>query len=399
MKFSKIFMVLAGPALILAASCNKTQELDYDIVPGNALYAPEDGTEIDLTTGVTTTFEWATSIAEVYGYVGYEVLIDKEIGDFSNPVATLASSLTGSSTTLSVSATDLNIVASNAGIEAAGTGTLKWTVRASKGIGGSVYSQVNRFTVIRQNSMVPLPEAVTLAGAATEDPENGIPMVVSPGIDKVAALDGTFECYTRLGSGEFTVTDDLGRYYRLNSDGSVTNTETPETSTMPDGEGLYRIQILFDGMVWTAQKISKVELQAASSDVLGGNGYEGNDWKMYFPTEYQGKGVWAIFDYENTMSLKKDGNGGYTAGDTRHRFNMTMEDGSVIYLGTESALGTEYSVDYMKVHLYTNATIGNADWDKTWNFLSGDCGRPFDGYLYMNADNEAGTFYHEYIFK
>ena len=120
---------------------------------------------------------------------------------------------------------------------------------------------------------------------------------------------------------------------------------------------------------------------------------------MYFPTEYQGKGVWAIFDYENTMSLKKDGNGGYTAGDTRHRFNMTMEDGSVIYLGTESALGTEYSVDYMKVHLYTNATIGNADWDKTWNVLSGDCGRPFDGYLYMNADNEAGTFYHEYIFK
>ena len=52
MKFSKIFMVLAGPALILAASCNKTQELDYDIVPGNALYAPEDGTEIDLTTGL-----------------------------------------------------------------------------------------------------------------------------------------------------------------------------------------------------------------------------------------------------------------------------------------------------------------------------------------------------------
>ncbi|MBO8483709.1 MAG: SusE domain-containing protein [Bacteroidetes bacterium] len=399
MKISNIFLVAAGMLPFILVSCNEKNELDYNIMTGNTLYAPENGAEIDLTTGVVTTFEWAPSVAEDNGYVGYEVLFDTPDGDFSNPVATYASALTGSQTNLSMSATDLNSVAGAAGIPVAGTGSFKWTVRASKGVGGSVYTQINELTVTRQNAMSPLPEAVTLGGAAVEDPENGIAMVPSPGIDKEAALEGTFECYTRLTDGEFTVTDDQGRFYTLNADGSVTNTGTAVSSTMPDGAGLYRLLIQFNGMVWTAQKISKVELQAASSDVLGGNGYEGNDWKMYFPVEYQGKGVWAIFDYENTQSLKKDGNGGYTAGDTRHRFNMTMEDGSVIYLGTESALGTEYSVDYMKVHLYTDATIGNADWDKTWNFLSGDCGRAFDGYLYMNGDNEAGTFYHEYIFK
>lgn len=393
MKFSNILFITAGLLPFLLVSCNEKQEIDYNIVPGNTLYAPETGTEIDLTTGVTTTFEWAPSVAEDNGYVGYEVIFDTADGDFSDPVATYVSALTGSETNLSLSASELNIVAGNAGIEVAGTGTLKWTVRASKGIRGSVYTQINEFTVTRQNSMSPLPEAVTLAGAATEDPENGIQMVASLGINDEADLDGTFECFTRLTSGEFTVVDDLGRYYRLNSDGSITNTDNAESSEVPDGDGIYWLKLAFDGMTWQYAKVDRIEFYGAA---WADNSMSTARQDMV----YEGRGVWFLENYENTVSLN-------SANDTRHRFNMYLSSGTLVdEYGTDfgigitdgQGLGSEYTTDYLKAHIYTRSGVGNWDWDRTWNFLLDDCGVPFDCRLYLNSDNEAGTYWHEYYF-
>ena len=80
---------------------------------------------------------------------------------------------------------------------------------------------------------------------------------------------------------------------------------------------------------------------------------------------------------------------------------MYLEDGSEYSIGIVAGqgLGTEYTTDYLKAHIYTKAGTGNWDWDKTWNFLSGDCGVPFDCRLYLNADNEAGAYWHEYYFQ
>lgn len=388
---------LFSGALVLgmALSCTQMNEVNYNIITGTDLYAPADGAYVDLSTGAATVFEWEPSVAEDNGYVAYEVLFDREGGDFSNPVAAVTSNLTGSATTLSISSIDMDDIVEATGVGIGATGKVWWTVRASKGLEGNIYPGHNSLEVTRVNIMEPLPVSVTLAGAGTEDPDNGIAMVPSDGIDKAAAIDGCFECFTRLGNGEFTVCDDLGRYYILNDNGTMTYSEEPVTNTLASGEGIYWLSLTFDGMVWTADKVSKVQLQASSSDVLGGNGYPGNSWKMFFDMTYEGKGVWVLKDYENTMSIKKDG----TAGDSRHRMNMTLADGTTVYLGTEAGLGSSYTTDYLKVHLYTDKTIGNADWDKSYNFLSSDCGRPLDLYLYMNGDNPAGTWYHEYKFK
>ena len=51
-----------------------------------------------------------------------------------------------------------------------------------------------------------------------------------------------------------------------------------------------------------------------------------------------------------------------------------------------------------RVYIYTY-NDGDKDWNKTYNFLLSDCGRDFDCYLYLNGDNKAGGFWHEYIFK
>ena len=57
-----------------------------------------------------------------------------------------------------------------------------------------------------------------------------------------------------------------------------------------------------------------------------------------------------------------------------------------------------FFLHYLRVYIYTY-NDGDKDWNKTYNFLLSDCGRDFDCYLYLNGDNKAGGFWHEYIFK
>lgn len=380
----KNITILALAATPFVSGCSdEGNEINYNIQTGNKLYLPAEGKSIDLSQGSDVRFEWSPSIAEDNGFVSYELLFDRENGDFSQPLAAMTSQLTGSQTYLSVSAKDLNTVARAAGLGTRETGNIRWTVRASKGINGSVYTESRLLSVTTMNSMSPLPQSITLQGEATEDPQNGINMAVSAGIDNVAATEGTFEAFTRIKSGsDFTVVDDLGRYYSLNADGTVTDSETPVNNRFAT-EAIYWIKIDFGVMTWESNTISKIEYYAAA--------WADNQMSTSRVTmDYQGKGVWMLADYENTISDN-------SANDSRHRFNATLGDGSMLYLGTQSSLGSAYTTDYLKVNLYTS--LGNADWDNTYNFLTTDCGRAFDCYLYLNADNPAGTWWHEYKFK
>ena len=376
-------MALAATPFVSGCS-DEGNEINYNIQTGNKLYLPAESESIDLTLGSDVRFEWSPSIAEDNGFVSYELLFDRENGDFSQPLAAMTSQLTGSQTYLSVTAKDLNTVARAAGLGAQETGNIRWTVRASKGIKGSIYTESRLLTVKTMNSMSPLPQTVLFQGEATEDPQNGIPMVVSAGIDGEAATEGTFECFTKIKSGaDFTVVDDLGRYYKLDeANGTLTYSETPVNNRM-SAEGIYWIKIDFGVMTWEPKAITKIEYYAASW-------VDNKMSKVNEPMTYVGKGVWELLDYENTISDN-------SANDSRHRFNATLGDGSKLYLGTRSSLGTSYTTDYLKVNFYT--TLGNVDWDRTYNFLSTDCGRAFDCYLYLNADNPAGTWWHEYKFK
>ena len=137
-------------------------------------------------------------------------------------------------------------------------------------------------------------------------------------------------------------------------------------------------------MVWSNNIVTDIVLYAAAWS----NGMH----VARTPMTYIGGGVWELLNYDNKTSDNE-------AFDTRHRFNATLGDGTVLYLGTEAGLGTEYTVDYRKISFFTAATVGNADWDKTFLFLKGDCGRACDVHLYLNSDNEAGTWWHWTEFK
>ena len=349
----KNIMLFAAGALTLGfTACEEDgQDLNFKIQPGNELYAPADNASVNLDQGLNTSFEWAPSVAEDGGYITYEVLFDKADGDFSAPLAVKNSQMTGSKASLSISAKELNEVAALAGIENAKTGQLKWTVRAGKGLFAQTYTQANVLTVSRINLVDPLPTAVMLKGEAVED---------AAGIKLIPAyLDGKAD----------------GRIKHIVDGSSTANTLKA---------GIYWIKIDFSAMTYTAVQVSMIEYYAAS--------WADNSMSTVYKTlTYKGKGVWELLDYDNEISVN-------SSNDTRHRFNMTTADGNKWFLGTTSSLGSSYTTDYLRVYIYT-FNDNDKDWNKTYNFLVSDCGRDFDCYLYLNGDNQAGGFWHEYIFK
>ncbi len=331
---------------------------------------------------MNTSFEWAPSVAEDGGYITYEVLFDKADGDFSAPLAIKTSQMTGSKASLSISAKELNEVAALAGIENAKTGQIKWTVRAGKGLFSQTYTQANVLTVSRINLVDPLPTAVTLKGEAVEDAA-GIKLIPAY-LDGKAVGSGVYECFTKISEGEFTVVDELDRYYSLKSNGRIKHIVDGSSTANTLKAGIYWIKIDFSAMTYTAVQVSMIEYYAAS--------WADNSMSTVYKTlTYKGKGVWELLDYDNEISVN-------SSNDTRHRFNMTTADGNKWFLGTTSSLGSSYTTDYLRVYIYTY-NDGDKDWNKTYNFLLSDCGRDFDCYLYLNGDNKAGGFWHEYIFK
>ena len=145
---NKISVVIGLCCLLPMTSClDKGPGQNYEIYPGDGLTAPEDGAQFNLSSVKNVVFEWTASEAADGGYVSYEVLFDEEDGDFSKPVAEMASGQNGGNTKLTINAQNLNEIATSAGIPPASEGTLKWTVRASKGLFGSIYAQVNTIQI------------------------------------------------------------------------------------------------------------------------------------------------------------------------------------------------------------------------------------------------------------
>ncbi|MGM9790377.1 MAG: SusE domain-containing protein [Candidatus Cryptobacteroides sp.] len=153
MKRIRIFLLLMMSLSVITSCVDKGPDPDFRIEPGNVLVQPEDEYIVDLpflqqnVKNAKVTFEWNESTAMDGGFVSYELLFDLEEGDFTSPIDIRASSLTGSGKNLSLNVKAMNEVALKSGVAAGETVRLKWTVRASKGIKGSIYSQQNTITV------------------------------------------------------------------------------------------------------------------------------------------------------------------------------------------------------------------------------------------------------------
>src|SRR4051812_25127979 len=164
--FSAIIVVLPALLALMLTGCKKDYKLNTNIMPVSKLSAPVDNKYIKLqpATSASVSFEWEQARAEDGSLVLYEVVFDKEGGDFSNPVATISSDGGGVENKLTLSHKDLNSMAGKAGIAALATGKLKWTVNASKGFNIKQAAETRTIEVERPNGFAEIPVDVFLTG-------------------------------------------------------------------------------------------------------------------------------------------------------------------------------------------------------------------------------------------
>jgi hypothetical protein len=253
---------------------------NVSVTPVNQFYEPVNNRHVILQSAGSMYFEWEKATAQDNSIVYYDVLFDKEGGDFSNPVYVVTSDNKGISTGATVTHKTLNKIAARAGIELAEEGTLKWTVRSSRGLNFSLAGESRTMTLVRINSVDDL-EGGTLyiTGEGSEDGQQ---------VKPTGAI-GEYEIYTKLEAGKpyyfYSTLSGTERTFVINSN----KTSFKETNTTPDGAtvdetGVYRIVLDFEAAAASIEKISKLELVVS--------------WTLRrSELTYTSNGVWELKDY------------------------------------------------------------------------------------------------------
>ena len=107
--YSKLVLIVFS---VLAVGCQDDDSLSHTNVSAvNALYAPANDKFYDLSAQSSAVFEWESAKAEDNGVVLYDVVFDREDGDFSQPIYTIPSDGKGFQPILNLSFTELNKIA------------------------------------------------------------------------------------------------------------------------------------------------------------------------------------------------------------------------------------------------------------------------------------------------
>lgn len=237
-------MLSIPAALAVLGSCLPKYELDTDFTVPDELHCPAAVT-LDVTSTETITFSWTGGQADDGGILLYTVLIDKENGDFSSPLATMKSDL-GAENTLTLTHSDLNILARKAGISPEQTGTLKWTVTASKGGIVKMVDKTAAIKVTRGEGIDNIPADLYLYGTGAE----------KEGQHFRSASEGKFIIYAKLKSGKIqfrsATSGDAFTYF---ADAAGKLKEADSEMDAPVKDGITRITVDFNTLSVKADAI------------------------------------------------------------------------------------------------------------------------------------------------
>jgi hypothetical protein len=291
---------------LFITSCDDDDSINTNISPVKSLFAPADNLFVKLapTTEASVVFEWEQSKAEDGTLVLYEVVFDKESGDFSSPIYKLVSDSKGLENSLTLSHKDLNKIANFAGIPSLGTGKLKWTVLASKGINVLQAEAARNIEVERPAGFAEIPADLYITGDATEAGTD-----LANAIKFKQTASGVFELYTSLQAGSYQLVDRTTPTHKTFSiDGSQIKQDGSTTVT---GDKVYRLRLDFNNAAANVVEVTKVELWFAP------------DGAFWFDLPYAGNSVWEATD--KSIVFKQEGWGR----DERYKFRFTFNDGGV----------------------------------------------------------------------
>lgn len=324
-----------------------TSDMDYNagkVGSISELYFPEDGYYLELVSGndKSTLFSWSPALASD-GYAPmYEVVF---YGDASGKTE-IARVSAGNTTSIAIPHKTLNKVMNLTGTLPEAVGKVYWTAVASRAVTESATRPaVREMDVKRLKGFKVAPEELYLTGSATE---TGADITAARRFADVG--DGEiFEIFTRLGSGDFSITDgNTADARRFNISGGLIN-EDNSSPVSSSYDGIYRIRIDLSTSSATIQRFENVR------------------WVMCIqknaqrPLAYQGGGVWS------GTGLKTNFESGWK--DDRYFFRAEL-DGTTIKLGGNKSDfgGAPSNKASLSWDVYFTEE-GNADWDYSYKVI------------------------------
>ncbi len=306
----KILSLIAAVAALVG--CQKHYELNSDFEMPTSLESPASVT-LDVTSTQTVVLSWTGGKASDGGLILYEVLFDKDGGDFSTPVEVLPSDQ-GAKPQLTLSHAQLNAIARKAGIAPSSTGKVIWTVRGFKGGINKTISEKKAISITRGAGIDNMPEHLFIAGSAAKE----------EGQEFRVAEEGLYVIVSRLGAGKlrFTSENDGGGVFYATPEGQLVEGDGDYDIAEAPSTGLAIITVDFNTL---SLKIDTVEAQLHAFWNINGI--------TFMDLDYKGKGVfegmgevilneesWGI---EERYAFKTEVNGSV------HRWGSSYENAAV----------------------------------------------------------------------
>jgi len=377
---SNILLAVPVALGVMLSSCGKDDnEINTNLQPVQHLNAPVNDKYIKLqpATSASVTFEWEQARAEDGSLVLYEVVIDKEGGDFKNPIAKITSDGGGVQNKLTLSHKDLNGIAAKAGIAALGTGKLQWTVNASKGYNIQAAAETRAIEVERPNGFAEIPVDVYLTGDATEAGAD-----LAQAMKLKSTAPGVFEIYTSLKDGKYKFVDrTTGTPSTFYIDGDALKGDGESTQSAGSTK-VYRLRLDFNNTAASITEITAIGLWFAPEN------------SIMYDLAYTSKGVWS---FENKLINFHQESWGR---DERYKFRISVKaaDGTA---GTEwvgsSNADNSRPTSATPLSFWELKPIQNSDqYNYCYKFASEVDGKNCDVKVYFSPDK---TYTHEVIVR
>jgi hypothetical protein len=369
MKTNILKTLIACLIVSFATSC--TQDMKYkdvQVSEVSQVYAPADNLAIELLPSATASvyFEWNASLTEDQSAPLYEVVFDKEDGDFSKPFYRILSDGNGMQPNATILHKDLDRVAALAGVPSGETGTFKWTVCASKGLTQKMSTQKRTITITRLLAFENIPAEIYLYGEGHEagnDVTKAIPFV-SPSKD-------VFETYTHLEAGKTIKFSDSKVEGARNFYVEGSRIKEGDNGFTVEQTGEYYITVDFSISTIIFKRVTHMALffSPTNSEIITMN--------------YTNNGTW---EGQGKVEFKEEGWGR----DERYKINMTLVDAEgnekkVQWGPTNSSLdsrpGDDQAQEYFDMKLYEPT-----QWDNKWKFHGRFDGQQTKVTVLLNAD-------------
>lgn len=365
-------IIIAFIYILATGSCSKVYILNTDFTSPVELASPSF-VALDVSSSEPVVLSWTGGGASDGGIILYNVLFDKENGDYSKPLAVMKSDQ-GAANTLTLTHAELNALARSAGILPEGTGTIKWTVSASKGGVVKIVDKSAEIKVTRGEGIDNIPDELYLYGGGAE--------VEGQRFRK--ALEGRFIIYSKIKSGKLTFksskTSDAHTYY-IDSSNKLREGEGEMNSPL---EGLARLILDFNTMSL------KVETVAAEVRCIWGATYAN-----IAVLSYKGQGLFQgegdiIFIDPSRPETNPPSWLGWT--EERYYFIAKVNDKEVCW-GRGDNISPERPVGGEPAQFYELHEFEWVQWEHLWK-MSGDLDKKRAA-ITINTDSD-GLFIHSF---